>query len=583
MSGIVGCEQAPTAPDRSLAANFSNSLTNTDGPLAEVNIPASIAKLAPSLEKFQPQVHILSPQPDEILADDRVTVKLQVSDLPLSKHPELGLGNHLQVILDKQTNRDVYDLSQPLVFKNLAAGTHTLRVLASRPWYESFKNDGAFDLVTFHVLTKTAENNPDLQRPLLTYLRPMGNYGAEPVLLDYYVTIPSRPLADGGEDSLPDWRIRVTVNEQRFIVGGTASLNENSSTPLYLEGFKQGKNWVRLELVDDRGNPMPNVYNDTVEIVTYEPATTDPLARLIRGEIDPNLALSLVNPDLIAIKPSPTPTPTPSVLPTPIRTPKTIPTPIPSPIAIAPHPIVKPSPSPIVIAPHPIVEPSPSPIVIPPILKMPTPRPEPVQTPKSAPKIVEPSIPTPPTGVTSNPKSEPQTQSPVQIVQPIPVKPIAPKVVEPIDPTPQLTTVPSPVKQPKELPSNVSTRQDVPSVTVIVIPQSVVDELISSAQTSNGVSGTVISLPQTVVDELVASARQQRHTQTAPVAATPTAPALPIQTQPTWQTQAIESFNKVRAKIREFTNTIPPKAQRFGQNFQIWVGKTIELFQGRSE
>ena len=581
MSGIVGCQQAPTAPDNSLAANFGNSLTNTDGPLAEVNIPASIAKLAQSLEKFQPQVQILSPQSDEILADDRVTVKLQVSDLPLSKHPELGLGNHLQVILDKQTYRDVYDLSQPLVFKNLAAGTHTLRVLASRPWYESFKNDGAFDLVTFHVLTKTGENNPDLQRPLLTYLRPTGTYGAEPVLLDYYLNIPSRPLADGSEDSLPDWRIRVTVNKQRFILGGAADLKENSSTPLYLQGFKQGKNWVRLELVDDRGNPMPNVYNDTVEIVTYEPATTNSLARLIRGEIDPNLALSLVNPDLIAIKPSPTPTPTPSVLPTPLPTPETIPTPIlPNPIVMTPPIVIEPSPSPIVIAPHPIIEPSPSPIVIPPIVKMPTPSLEPVHTPKSAPKIVEPSISPSPTGVTSNPKSDLQTQPPVQIVKPIPVKPIVPKVVEPIDPTPQLTTLPSPVK-PKELPSIVAARQDVPSVNVIVIPQAVVDELISSAQTSNGVSGTVISLPQTVVDELVASARQQR--QTAPVVATPTPPALPIQTQPTWQTQAIESFNQARAKIREFTNTIPPKAQRFGQNFQIWVGKTIELFQGRSE
>lgn len=566
MSGIVGCQKAPTAPDNSLVANFSNSLTNTDGPLAEVSIPASIAKLAPSLEKFQPQVQILSPQPDEILADDRVTVKLQVRDLPLSKHTELGLGNHLQVILDKQTYRDVYDLSQPLVFKNLAAGTHTLRVLASRPWYESFKNNGAFDLVTFHVLTKTAENNPDLQRPLLTYLRPMGKYGAEPVLLDYYVTIPSRPLAEGSEDSSPDWRIRVTVNEQRFIIGGTASIKENSSIPLYLEGFKQGKNWVRLELIDDRGNPIPNVYNDTVEIVTYEPATTDPLARLIRGEIDPTLALSLVNPDLIAIKPSPTPTPKPSVLPTPLRTPETIPTPMPSPIVIPPS-VIKPSPSPIVIDPRPIVKPSPSPIVIPPIVKMPTPSLEPAQTPKLAPKIVEPSIPTPPTGVTSNPKSAPQTQPPVQIIKPIPVKPI--------DPTPQLTTLPSPIK-PKELPSIVSTRQDVPSVNVIVIPQSVVDELISSAQTSNGVSGTVISLPQTVVDELVASARQQRQT-------APTASALPIRTEQTWQTQAIEWFNTARAKIREFTNTIPPKAQRFGQNFQVWVGKTIELFQGRSE
>jgi hypothetical protein len=46
----------------------------------------------------------------------------------------------------------VYDLSEPLVFKDLSPGTHTLRVFASRPWHESFKNQGAFDQRTFHIL-----------------------------------------------------------------------------------------------------------------------------------------------------------------------------------------------------------------------------------------------------------------------------------------------------------------------------------------------------------------------------------------------------------------------------------------------
>jgi hypothetical protein len=101
--GIVSCEQSVQTPSELAAMASSSALTNTDGPLSEVNIPVSISRLAPSLAKFQPQVKILSPKPDETLTDDRVTVKLAVTDLPLFKQPELGLGNHLHIILDKQT------------------------------------------------------------------------------------------------------------------------------------------------------------------------------------------------------------------------------------------------------------------------------------------------------------------------------------------------------------------------------------------------------------------------------------------------------------------------------------------------
>jgi hypothetical protein len=90
--GISSCEQSPASmSDPAIpSASSSSGLTVTDGPLAEVNTPASISSIAPSLEKFQPQVQILSPKPEEVLSDDRVTVKLQVADLPLFKHPKLG-------------------------------------------------------------------------------------------------------------------------------------------------------------------------------------------------------------------------------------------------------------------------------------------------------------------------------------------------------------------------------------------------------------------------------------------------------------------------------------------------------------
>ena len=241
MLGIVmtSCTQATaTMPNSLPEASISQALATTDGPLSEVNTPDGIARLAPSLEKFQPQVQILSPQRDQILTDDRVTVKLQVSGFPIFKSKELGLGNHLHVILDRQTYQPIYNLTQPLVFKNLSAGTHSLRVFASRAWHESFKNEGAYAQTTFHVLTKTAENNPDPQQPLLTYSRPTGTYGAEPIMLDYYLTNVPTHLVNGSSESIPDWRIRATVNDQQFII--------DRWTPVYLQGFKQGKNWARL-------------------------------------------------------------------------------------------------------------------------------------------------------------------------------------------------------------------------------------------------------------------------------------------------------------------------------------------------
>jgi hypothetical protein len=511
--GMTSCDRSSATeidPSTMMATNIR--LATTDGPLSEVNTPDAIAKLAPNLEKYRPQVQILSPKADRVLAEDRVTVKLQVNDLPLFKHPELGLGNHLHVILDKQTYQGVYDLTQPLVFKNLTAGTHSLRVFASRPWHESFKNEGAYAQTTFHVLTKTAENNPNPQQPLLTYSRPTGIYSAEPIMLDYYLSnAPSHLVGKESNSGLPDWRIRATVNGQQFILDRWA--------PIYLEGFKLGKNWVKLELVDDRGNPIPNVYNDTVSIVTYDPQSKDTLAKLVRGELNPTLAMSLVDPNYQAPLPTPTPvitppTPTPTPAPTPIIEPapsavKSTPIPIPAPI-ITPPIAIEPTPQPIVIPSPPIIEPTLAPVQSPP----PIAQPKPLPSPTPIPVIISPK--------------------PISIPQPTPVATPAPVTVNP-SPTPVPTPTPQPIATPN------------PIVVAEPKPESITKPL-----------SPPISAPPAMVN---------------PVKATP---EIEHEDGKTWQTQAVELFKTAGVKTREFTNSIPPKAQRFGHNVQIWVGNAID-------
>ncbi len=288
--GLASCGKKSEA-----ALDSGFGLASGDRPIAiaeiaEVSPPETIQALRPALENYQPQVTIVSPQPDQVLEDNTVSVELRVEDLPLFQDPELKMGPHLHVILDNQPYQAAYDLSQPLTFQDLAIGTHTLRVFASRPWHESFKNEGAYAQTTFHIFTKTQDNNPNATLPLLTYSRPKGSYGAEPILLDFYLA--NAPLhlvaQERSDDSIIDWQIRCTINGTSFIV--------DRWQPIYLKGFKPGKNWIQLELLDEQKNLIQNIFNHTARLVTFEPGGRDTLSKLIRGELQAADARSIVDP-----------------------------------------------------------------------------------------------------------------------------------------------------------------------------------------------------------------------------------------------------------------------------------------------
>ena len=328
---LVGCGDSPgdkvaSGIEPSQTSDTSGSSpTKLAGPLSEVAPPPVIQQLSQSLEAYQPQVAIISPSADEVLQDTTISVRFQVQDLPIFKDPDLGLGSHLHVILDNQPYKAVYDLNKPLVFEDLTPSTHTLRVFASRPWHESFKNEGAYAQTKFHIFTKTDDNNPDPALPLLTYSRPTGNYGAEPIMLDFYLT--NAPLhlvaQESGDDEIADWRIRVTANGQSFVL--------DRWQPVYLKGFKPGESWVQLEFLDEQGNSLKNVFNNTVRLIKYEPKGKDTLSKLVRGELSAEAARGIVDPNYktkATPTPSPAKTPVPSASPTP--SPTVTPTPIPS-------------------------------------------------------------------------------------------------------------------------------------------------------------------------------------------------------------------------------------------------------------
>ena len=262
----------------------------TMGQLTETAPPKTFVSLRRVLDQYQPQIKIISPKAGQLLSDNTVTISVQLQDLPIYKDKILGLGPHLHLVLDDQPHRSIYDANEPIVLKDLEPGTHTVRIFAASPWDEAFKNDGSFSQVTFDVFTKTDDNRPQTQKPLLTYNQPQGTYGAEPILLDFYVTnAPLHLIAQESDvDSIQDWKVKATINGQSFLL--------DRWQPTYLKGFKSGKNWVQLEFIDEKGRRVENFGNNTARVFNYEPGGQDPLAQLTRGEISIARAKGIVDP-----------------------------------------------------------------------------------------------------------------------------------------------------------------------------------------------------------------------------------------------------------------------------------------------
>ncbi|MDX1976620.1 MAG: hypothetical protein SFT94_03015 [Pseudanabaenaceae cyanobacterium bins.68] len=268
---LSACSDRP-----SNATPTTSKIKSTTGIIAEVSPPATIQKLNQLFDHYEPQLKILSPTADQIINDQKVAVKLEVKDLPIFKNAQFDLGSHVDVILDNQVIKSSYDLSQPLEFDQLTVGTHTLRAIAQRPWHESFKNESAYAQVTFHVYSKTGEHTPAPQLPLLTYNFPLGDLGAEPILLDFHLHNAPLHLAAVEDQNLTDWRIRATVNEEQFVI--------DQWHPIYLKGIQPGKNVVKLELLDSKGAPIDNQFNSTAHLINYQAGGKDTLSRLLRGE-----------------------------------------------------------------------------------------------------------------------------------------------------------------------------------------------------------------------------------------------------------------------------------------------------------
>jgi hypothetical protein len=324
---LAGCASNDNANvNTTVTTNVSPPVTTTPVPATQnlevTERPQKIKEMMAGRgeqDQAAPVLKFVEPREGAIINGSTVNLKLALSgDLkgykPM-KDPATGMGNHIHVILDNQPYEAYYSLDQPFELRNVSEGKHTIRVFASRPWHESYKNAGSFQMVTFTVKgggnagkptttnsgqvmadNKSAANttatnthpamqansntsNPgapregkdmavstaqdvDAKKPLLTYSRPKGEYkGAdtEAIMIDFWLSN-AKLQGDGG-----DFRVRYSVD------GGEAKYIEKWE-PIWLKGWGAGKHTIKLELVGKDGSPVANGdYNQTSRDITVTP------------------------------------------------------------------------------------------------------------------------------------------------------------------------------------------------------------------------------------------------------------------------------------------------------------------------
>ena len=288
------------------AANTANATNINAAPtaqnLSEVPRPQKIQdemKTRGEQDNAAPTITVVEPKNGATVSSSTVKVKLSLTgDLkgykPM-KDMTTQMGNHIHIILDNQPYEAYYSLDREFELRNVSDGEHTLRFFPSRPWHESYKNTGAFQMVKFTVKnggadatkptvtngnqmmsnSNTATNAPqppegkdmknstagaiDTAKPLLTYSRPKGEYkgaDADPIMIDFWL-LNGKLQGDGGE-----YRVRYSVD------GGAAKFIDKWQ-PIWLSGWTSGIHNVKVELVDKTGNLVDNGgYNSTTREIT---------------------------------------------------------------------------------------------------------------------------------------------------------------------------------------------------------------------------------------------------------------------------------------------------------------------------
>jgi len=276
---------------RALVINPDGSLQNPEPgtPEGEATSPAGIPRAVPILpqpgaevQNFLPgrngmdgmpidpsrpvRVEIIAPTTSQVLQTQTVDVFFNLQNYKLGE--EDSGGNRVHYILNNNPPQPVYDEIQPITYKNLSEGGHTVRVFAVRPDGTMFSNPEAYDMVHFYLRRKDFQNYTDPDQPYLT------------------VNLPTEELVSTDEQGriVFDYRIHHFEAEPglelRYKIGAFEGFLTRQG-PVYWSNLATGKHKLEVELLRPNRQPAIGPFNrverefSVVKVRRAEPVTEE--------------------------------------------------------------------------------------------------------------------------------------------------------------------------------------------------------------------------------------------------------------------------------------------------------------------
>ncbi len=235
--------------------------------LQEVAPPGAVQQLREKLQRYQPNLRLVTPTDDSVINADTVELILDVKNWPICRDDQLGLGPHVVVQIDNQPPRQLHELEANRVsvrLNDLAPGSHRFSAWAAYPWGEAVKTPGANLQGRFHLWQRMEGTQPGSNAPWLVPVTNSADPALQPLLLDWLIwNAPLQNLRDGDGR----WRLRLSVDGDSFLV--------DHQEALWLKGNSSSRgNLVQMELLNGVGEPITPEFNNRLIHQSGQKATS---------------------------------------------------------------------------------------------------------------------------------------------------------------------------------------------------------------------------------------------------------------------------------------------------------------------
>ena len=241
-----------------------------------------IVPVSPTPEPTNVETRIVFPKEGQVLWSNPVRVQVRLMGFNVGTNSDFERareifndpeGQSLLIFIDDHHPIEIYrstidsldnnnlfydlNLTKRIPFY-LKEGMHVIRTFPDRSYGESLKGPGCYSAGIFYIGSQIDNLDVDLNGPYLSYNEPLETLryqSDKPILLDFYLS--NIQLSRDG------YKVKVTIDDD--IVRSLTHW-----VPYYIYGLPAGKHTIRLQLIDEKNEQVPGLFNDVTRTIVVD-------------------------------------------------------------------------------------------------------------------------------------------------------------------------------------------------------------------------------------------------------------------------------------------------------------------------